>query len=267
MAPVARELSRNLGVLEPLLDGTSITRQIEEVTTAIKVEGEIPVTIVGHSWGAMLSCLVASDAPHQVRKVVLVASGPFEQTYVDRVEQTRLARLSPSDRLRAKELRDRLDLAASTGSDSRSLLEELGRIYSSADTFDPLPLEADPVQVRADVYQAVWPEVEVWRRSGRLLESVRRVRCPVVAIHGSYDPHPEAGVSEPLGRNARDFRLVRLDHCGHTPWLERGARDRFFAVLRRELGLTEGSNLPAPAYARSSRDDALESGQATGRHA
>ncbi|HEX2326884.1 MAG TPA: hypothetical protein VHQ00_15910 [Chloroflexota bacterium] len=40
---------------------------------------------------------------------------------------------------------------------------------------------------------------------------------------------------EPLERVLRDFRLVLLDRCGHEPWRERHARDRFHALLRHEL--------------------------------
>jgi len=69
------------------------------------------------------------------------------------------------------------------------------------------------------------------RRSNRLLELGRKIRCPVVAIHGDYDPHPAAGVKEPLSRVLRDFRFVLLENCGHYPWRERLARDEFYSVL------------------------------------
>jgi pimeloyl-ACP methyl ester carboxylesterase len=57
----------------------------------------------------------------------------------------------------------------------------------------------------------------------------------VVAIHGDHDPHPADGVREPLERALSDFRFVLLDRCGHEPWQERHARDRFYAILRNEL--------------------------------
>ena len=36
------------------------------------------------------------------------------------------------------------------------------------------------------------------RQKGELLELCKKVQCPVVAIHGDYDPHPSEGVREPL---------------------------------------------------------------------
>jgi pimeloyl-ACP methyl ester carboxylesterase len=57
----------------------------------------------------------------------------------------------------------------------------------------------------------------------------------VLAIHGDSDPHPAAGVREPLSRTLPDFRFILLEKCGHMPWLERQARDTFYALLREEL--------------------------------
>jgi pimeloyl-ACP methyl ester carboxylesterase len=73
------------------------------------------------------------------------------------------------------------------------------------------------------------------RRSGELLALGKHIACPVVAIHGNFDPHPAAGVQEPLAQVLKDFRFILLNQCGHKPWRERQARDEFFAMLDREL--------------------------------
>ena len=62
-----------------------------------------------------------------------------------------------------------------------------------------------------------------------------RIRVPVVAIHGEEDPHPVAGVREPLAGTPDGFRLVILPRCGHSPWRERQARDEFLRILEGEL--------------------------------
>jgi len=59
--------------------------------------------------------------------------------------------------------------------------------------------------------------------------------CPIVAIHGDYDPHPAEGVKDPLSRILKNFRLVTLKNCGHEPWIERHAKDRFYRILKEEL--------------------------------
>ena len=96
--------------------------------------------------------------------------------------------------------------------------------------------ETHEAAVRFDVYRSVWSEAESLRSSGRLLELGKRIRCPVVAIHGDYDPHPYQGVKKPLEEILTDFHFILLENCGHTPWIERGARETFFDVLKKELG-------------------------------
>ncbi|MHB0870918.1 MAG: alpha/beta fold hydrolase, partial [Chloroflexota bacterium] len=86
-----------------------------------------------------------------------------------------------------------------------------------------------------EVNRSVWGEAERLRRGGGLLELGRRIRCPVVAIHGDHDPHPAEGVREPLSRVLRDFRFLLLRKCGHLPWIEREARDEFYRLLSLEL--------------------------------
>ncbi len=72
------------------------------------------------------------------------------------------------------------------------------------------------------------------RRSGELLALAREIRCPVSAIHGDTDPHP-ARVSAPLSARLDLFSFHLLEHCGHTPWLERLARENFYDVLIDEI--------------------------------
>jgi pimeloyl-ACP methyl ester carboxylesterase len=65
-----------------------------------------------------------------------------------------------------------------------------------------------------------------------LLELAQLVKSPVVAIHGDHDPHPAEGVREPLSQNVNDFRFILLEECGHTPWIESNARDKFYVILK-----------------------------------
>jgi pimeloyl-ACP methyl ester carboxylesterase len=63
----------------------------------------------------------------------------------------------------------------------------------------------------------------------------RQVVCPVVALHGDGDPHPAAGVREPLTGVLKDFQFILLRDCGHTPWIERRAKEAFYDILRAQL--------------------------------
>jgi pimeloyl-ACP methyl ester carboxylesterase len=123
-------------------------------------------------------------------------------------------------------------------SNKGSLLARLGMLCSTTDAYSPVVDEtssSDSVGSRGDIFQSVWKDAAELRRSGRLLELGQRIKCPVVAIHGDYDPHPVEGVHEPLAATLENFRLILLKNCGHKPWNERLARDEFFIALREEL--------------------------------
>ncbi|MHA2109498.1 MAG: alpha/beta fold hydrolase, partial [Candidatus Hodarchaeales archaeon] len=73
------------------------------------------------------------------------------------------------------------------------------------------------------------------RRSGQLLEKIKSIACPVVAIHGDYDPHPSEGVEIPLSQNLLNFKFFLLKNCGHSPWLEKKASTEFYQTLITEI--------------------------------
>ncbi|HTX43639.1 MAG TPA: alpha/beta hydrolase, partial [Methanocella sp.] len=95
--------------------------------------------------------------------------------------------------------------------------------------------EEEKIEAREDMYRSVWGEAAQLRRSGELLRIAKRISCPVVAIHGDYDPHPAEGVEKPLSKAVKDFRFILLKDCGHEPWNERRARGTFYSILREEL--------------------------------
>ena len=104
-----------------------------------------------------------------------------------------------------------------------------------ADSFDSLPHDSETLPGNPDIYQKVWAEASKIRRSRKLLNLGKMIRCPVVAIHGDYDPHPAVGVQEPLSRVLQDFRFILLEKCGHHPWFERQAKQQFYDVLGKEI--------------------------------
>jgi pimeloyl-ACP methyl ester carboxylesterase len=81
----------------------------------------------------------------------------------------------------------------------------------------------------------VWTEAAELRRSGELLQLGKLIKCPVVAIHGDYDPHPAEGVQKPLSAILKSFSFILLANCGHKPWIERQAKDKFYEFLKEQL--------------------------------
>jgi pimeloyl-ACP methyl ester carboxylesterase len=246
-SPLAAALSAGRGVLEPMQTAKSAEGQIRELSGLLGKKADPPVTLVGFSWGAWLSLLVAAERPALVGRLILVSSGPFEEKYAGRIHAARLARLAPPERSEMESIAAILSDPDAAGSETA--FARLAVLASKADAADPMPghaVQADDVRLDPEIFKSVWKDAAEWRRNGRLLESAARIACPVIAIHGDADPHPFEGVREPLSRVVKDFHFILLERCGHRPWIERHAREAFYRCLERELesGLEQdGSDL------------------------
>lgn len=168
-----------------------------------------------------------------MEKVILVGAGAFEERYHTDLLKIRLNRLSDKEKTEAQNL---LELLNKPGyADINETFRRFGKLMSKTDSFDSLPAENEIIEFQHVIFQSVWKEAEELRKSGELLEFGHKIQCPVIAIHGYYDPHPVKGVEEPLSRTLRDFKLIKLDKCGHCPWNERNAKDKFYSILAKEL--------------------------------
>lgn len=233
MAPVARELSSVSGVLEPLQTAASVEGQVTELHNLLNDSADLPITLLGWSWGATLSFIYTAHHPSSVSKLLLISSPPLEVKYADNIMKTRLSRLSQEERAEILSIIENLNDPATR--DKNTAMSQLGTLLSKADDFDTLPTDNEVLECRYDIYENVWKQATELRSSEDLLELGKKIRCPVIAIHGDYDPHPAAGVEEPLSRVVKNFRFVLLEDCGHHPWLEKAARHRFYDTLKSEI--------------------------------
>jgi pimeloyl-ACP methyl ester carboxylesterase len=235
MAPVAKELASGRGIIEPIQTAKSLEGQVDELKNMLKEYADFPVVLIGYSWGAWLSFIVTAHHPELVKKLVLVSSGGFKDKCGAGTHERRLERLNEKDR---KEFRDLIKvLSDPSAADMDAAFTRLGELVSKADTYEPiesLSCESD-VKPCAETFRLVWNDAVKLRKSGQLLEYANHIKCPVVAIHGDFDPHPADGVEKPLSETIKDFRFILLKNCGHKPWIEKRAKDKFFDVLNDEL--------------------------------
>jgi pimeloyl-ACP methyl ester carboxylesterase len=245
MAPVARRLAPRRGVVEPMQTATSLEGQLEELKAVLEEYANPPVATIGFSWGAWLSYLLAARYPALVSKLILVGSGPYTAAYAAQIAATRLSRLDEDERAEMTSILERLADPAAV--DTSAVFARLGALACKTDTYDPVgdpvgdpiaeadtPEEELPKLDKADAAR-VLAEAQALRASGALLGAGSQIRCPVVAIHGEYDPHPAEGVRVPLSGVVVDFTFHLLARCGHKPWIERQARTEFYRILEDVL--------------------------------
>jgi pimeloyl-ACP methyl ester carboxylesterase len=237
VAAVADKLSKTTGTLEPFQTADSVTGQVEELREVLEKHAGLPVILIGHSWGAWLVFIVAVQYPALVKKLILVGCGPFKAEDAAGLGAERLNRLSESDRIEFLKMVE--IIYGPAAGDKDKALEKLGALAAKADTYDALPLQQyerpEGLGVSEEINRKVMAEAVGLRVSGKLLSIGKKIKCPVVAIHGDYDTHPAEGVKVPLSRVLKDFRFILLEKCGHEPWMEKYARDEFFKVLREEI--------------------------------
>ena len=231
VSDIAENLSIEAGTLEPMQTEQTLKGQIEELRLQIIENSDAPVILFGHSWGAFLSFFVTVNYPELVEKLVLISSGPFDSAYVDEIYTRRVRNYTPDEARRFDELLYELEHGAG---DKNSLLNELGQMVDKSDNFDTFDKTFDKhIAVEGDTFSKVWYEAAKIRSTGKLLSMAELISCPVICIHGDYDPHPYEGVVEPLKDKVADFSCYIFENCGHYPWREKAGRQRFYQVLKQ----------------------------------
>jgi pimeloyl-ACP methyl ester carboxylesterase len=231
MQQPAMVLSSKVGILEPLLNRTSIEEQIEELHEIIALQANTPVKLVGHSWGAWLAWIFAACYPLITEKIILIGAGSFIEQYNVNLTQIRLSRLPENENCEAMILTALINRGEASVSDFR----RFGELMSRADSYDCEEGIRESLKFYPEVYNSVWHEAEKLRKKGELLVLGEKIRCPVIAIHGLDDPHPAEGVEKPLRKIMHDFRFIGLEKCGHYPWKEKYAKTRFYEIMENEL--------------------------------
>lgn len=230
VACIARELSAHFGVLEPLQSEYTITGLIEELQQQLTDLSEQPLTLIGHSWGAWLAILYAVRYPEMAKSLVLVGCAPFDADDVPQILQRRLKNLTAEEGKRFRELLCLLEQEQ----DQQKNLARLGKLAVKADNYAPIEPEGyqkDLFPEDGKMYTAIWGEAAALRENGTLQEQLRSIRCPILVIQGEQDPHPMEGVTKPFDRRGVSYQKKLLPQCGHSPFLERFAKDEFYATV------------------------------------
>lgn len=233
MKPVAEELSEICGIIEPLQSESTIDGLIHELKEILERECSLPVTLLGHSWGAWLSIIFTYENPDFIKKIILTSSGPFEDEYSQNINSTRISRLSEREVEELNMLKENLNNP--DAGNKKESFKRFGDISSKADYYKQVDFSNYILDYQPDIFQTVMREAIYLRKSGKLLKMAGRLNCPVIAVHGDYDPHPYKGVEEPLSKAVKDFRFILLKDCGHYPWNEVYAKEKFYKIIKKEL--------------------------------
>jgi len=237
VATIARRLvsmELGFGVIESLQTQNSVVELIEELHEIFEKNNIEKTVLLGHSWGAWLAWLYAAAYPEQVNKLILVGCGPFEPSYAPSIDQTRKSRLSAEQAAEMDAIFAALNDPGTPDEDARSRLAMLTNVDNYAPIVIPTD-EEDCIETDGPALGNIFPETARMRASGELLVLSEHICCPVVAVHGDYDPHPAEGVRLPLSERLHNFHFYLLPRCGHSPWKEQYAMKAFYKIVAKEL--------------------------------
>lgn len=82
------------------------------------------------------------------------------------------------------------------------------------------------------MYNRIWNEAAKLRTNGELLKAFKNIQSKLFLIQGVCDPHPIEGVIKPLEENGIPSKTYILEKCGHNPFMEKYAKEKFYDILQ-----------------------------------
>jgi pimeloyl-ACP methyl ester carboxylesterase len=242
MGPVGRRLGGRFRVVEPLQRASgevplTVARHVADLYDVLRAPlQDGPARLVGFSWGAMLALTYAARHPSEVDRVVLVGCGTFDRGSREAYEAAMAERMDADERRRFEDLTARL-AAETNGQRRNKLFAEFGSLCTQIQAFDPLATDSgDETFYDERGFRETWSDAVSLQQQGIQPAEFARIEAPVTMIHGDADPHPGRLIFESLAPLVRDIQYRELSRSGHTPWIERHAREAFYELLIECLG-------------------------------
>ncbi|MFC1607637.1 alpha/beta fold hydrolase [Candidatus Latescibacterota bacterium] len=237
MKTPAYHLSKHYRIVEPLqrTSGSmplTVDRHVKDLHDVLrKPLTEGPLRIVGFSWGAMLALTYAARYPSSIDRVILIGCGTFDLRTREVYQNAMAQRMNTDER----ELFHNLQSELAHEKDCRrrnKLFKEMGTIATSIQSFNPLaPTQEELIHCDEKSFRETWGDAMSLQEKEIQPAEFSHIQAPVTMIHGDMDPHPGLLIYETLKPIIRDIRYYEVLKCGHKPWIEREAKERFYELM------------------------------------
>ncbi len=192
-----------------------------------------PLTLVGYSFGGLLSLLFAlessarSDIPHPVR-MVLIDPAPVNRGFRSDFE-SEFSRRQKSDAV--EQLRAQLHASGMRERDPEGYRQRAFEVSVAGYFADPHDArDLTPFRIISRVQQSVWESLGNYD----LLPRLPGLKTPTLIVHGRDDPIPVA--SSIQAAQLMNAELILLDDCGHVPYVEQP--EKLFKAVESFLSRT-----------------------------
>lgn len=229
LAPIAEKLGakHSFVLLHQRGTGRSVLEKYDATTISLKqlvadldaLRRELKVeklTIVGHSWGGILSMMYASEHPDRVAALALIDSGGPTLAGVPKFASNLMSRFTAEDNAKIAEW----SAPAKMNANRKKAILEITKAKTGAYFHDrsKAHLLLDPM-TEDSFHDGVFYAVTGQLMTGLDLRAgLKNLKAPVLVIHGKQDPLETA---QEVHEAIAGSRLEIIDEAGHFPWLEK----------------------------------------------
>lgn len=211
--------------------------QVADIERIRRILGREKLTLMGHSFGADLAALYATEFPEHVKALIFVAPanlavlpGPKGDLF-DLVRRRLPASMKDEYERYLGEYFDFRRAFTRTEAESSAFYGRLSRYYLAA--------TGSAAPVGSDAFNAGFLPLAVYLSMGKHHDysaAYRKVTAPVLVVHGSKDLQPEA-VSRSFADLFANSRFASIEGAGHFAFNDRPEElaahvDRFLGALK-----------------------------------
>ena len=206
------------------MDSTTINlnQAVNDITSLLKAQNIKKVTIVGHSWGAMLAISYAIKYPDHIAKLILIGPGALELSDYKLIQASIASRATEAQKIFIKQVED--SIANHTA--SKELMRAYGRTFTQFLFYDTLKMRS--LEGRANPSTRDLMISDLFRINYNVKSRIAELDMPLLVVCGRQDPVGTIATPsvEKLNKKAK---ISWIENCGHFPWLEKP--DAFYLEL------------------------------------
>ena len=178
-------------------------------------------TVIGHSWGATLALLYASEHPQRISRLVYISDTGIDPAWHQEYRKNREARLPADERERFSQLNEQRHTAVEP--ELTRINQERSALLAATEYYDMNRLDEVPqydrFPINYELNAVVNAELKLMEETGDLLALVRGITVPTLVLDGEADPRPRWARAHVAGL-IPDSRHVTVPRAGHEPWIE-----------------------------------------------
>lgn len=211
-----------------------IKTHISDLSMVVESQfSDVKPILIGHSWGAMLATLFAGLASERIEKIIMIGVGPLDQ-YSGRCFMDEILR-------RFGDKRAYFDGLWENTVSEKDLHKQ--QLLANQYINEVIPYYQNEIGTTQQIPSLVWDfrgsyqtmlESDHNIESGKYIEALKNIQCPITLIHGCEDPlSPD--IIFPIVKKCQPSAILhKINDAGHYPWYGNG-KDSFYEVFKQEL--------------------------------